>query len=275
MSMWLTRMSHYRECPPGGALIQSNRMREGTTKKCEDTAKYSITGIIRYKNKTKNKPKICINRHIIKYYVITEHVLVHGDWFWRVRDAPSDLEAFAPLIVWPLMVSHSSRFFFFFLFFFLWHGHHPHIRTVHPNNWTAVSKETRAKNIKLLYQSKRERERERARERERESEWKRAAREKWLAESLVYPPSFYTLCCQCLTGSWLSRPNCFYPLYLSAHTRSYQRVCTCVCRYDVIWLSCFRGVNSLPPTRLFFFLIFLFIYFLTSPSFPGLCRAPW
>ena len=123
----------------------------------------------------------------------------------------------------------------------------------------------------------RERERERAseRERERESEWKRAAREKWLAESLVYPPSFYTLCCQCLTGSWLSRPNCFYPLYLSAHTRSYQRVCTCVCRYDVIWLSCFRGVNSLPPTRLFFFLIFLFIYFLTSPSFPGLCRAPW
>lgn len=47
---------------------------------------------------------------------------------------------------------------------------------------------------------------------EREREKRGTAREKWLAEILVYPTSLYTLCCQCLTGSWLSRPRCFYLL---------------------------------------------------------------
>lgn len=48
-----------------------------------------------------------------------------------------------------------------------------------------------------------------------------------MTEILVYPPSFYTLCCQCLTGSWLSRPSCFFLLTSpSTHT---LRVCVCVC----------------------------------------------
>lgn len=123
---------------------------------------------------------------------------------WRVRDASSD-SSLAPLILWPLIVYHFSDC-------CLWQGHRAHIRTVHPNNWTAVSKETRAKNIKSLYQ------RERG-----------TAREKWLAEILVYPPSFYTLCCQCLTGSWLSRPGCFCLLSsLSVHKRG---IWECVCAF--------------------------------------------
>lgn len=56
-------------------MIQSNIMK-AEPKKCEDAAKYSITGGIKIQKK--QKKKICINRHIIKYYVITEHVLVHG-----------------------------------------------------------------------------------------------------------------------------------------------------------------------------------------------------
>lgn len=57
-------------------MIQSNIMKE-ETKKCEDTAKYSITGSITYKKK-----KICINRHIIKYYVITEYSSM--ELLWRL-----------------------------------------------------------------------------------------------------------------------------------------------------------------------------------------------
>lgn len=46
------RMSHYRECPPGGAMIQSNVMsafKIKRQKKSEDTAKHSITGGIKYR----------------------------------------------------------------------------------------------------------------------------------------------------------------------------------------------------------------------------------
>lgn len=41
-----------------------------TITQCEDTAKYLITGSVKYK-------RICINRHI-KYYVITEHIFICG-----------------------------------------------------------------------------------------------------------------------------------------------------------------------------------------------------
>lgn len=65
------RMSRYCRSPPGGAMIQSNIMKEETTtKNCEDTTKYSLTSSVKYKKK-----KIHINRHIIKYNVITEHIL--------------------------------------------------------------------------------------------------------------------------------------------------------------------------------------------------------
>ncbi|KAJ0013112.1 hypothetical protein NQD34_017446 [Periophthalmus magnuspinnatus] len=50
--------------------------------------------------------------------------------------------------------------------------------------------------------------RERKRKREREKEAERE-RNDW--QRFVFtPPSFYTLCCQCLTGSWLSRPSAFF-----------------------------------------------------------------
>lgn len=55
---------------------------------------------IRMKSKKKNgKKKIptCINRHIIKYYVVTEHTLVHGFDMeadsWRVRSVSSGPKA--------------------------------------------------------------------------------------------------------------------------------------------------------------------------------------
>lgn len=64
------KISHYCQSPPEGAIIQSNIMKG--KQKCENTAKYSQTGSI------KMQKKICINRHIIKYYVITEHILTHG-----------------------------------------------------------------------------------------------------------------------------------------------------------------------------------------------------
>lgn len=46
-----------------------------------------------------------------------------------------------------------------------------------------------------------------------------SVRKEWLAAILVYPPSFYTFCCQCLTGSRMSRPGCSRLLSLCKHTR--------------------------------------------------------
>lgn len=232
-------MSHYCKSPPGGAMIQSNIMEEETNVR----AKYSITGSIKYK-KQKQK-KICINRHIIKYYVITEHILIHGVAMETGFGKWAMLPLIQVLLLWPLIASHYSNC-------CLWQGHHPHIRTVHPNNRTAVSKETRSKNIKLSYQKERERNSQRE-----------------MTEILVYPPSFYTFCCQCLTGSWLSRPSCFFLLTsLSAltHTHTYTHtedlwVCMCICQCDAKWLACFTASPSL-----IFFLCLLTPWNVTLPG---------
>lgn len=81
------RMSHYRECPPGGAMIQSNVMRAFQIKR-QTEKKWGHCKAFHNRRHKIEKRRICINRHIIKYYVITEHVLFHGliwDWFWRER----------------------------------------------------------------------------------------------------------------------------------------------------------------------------------------------
>lgn len=158
---------------------------------------------IRFSNRQhKIQKKTCINRHIIKYYVVTEHILFHGvameTDFWRMRRSFADLP---PLIHWPVTVVRASS---------------TSAQSIRINR-KHVSKETIAKNIKSFLQE-RERERERTR---RETAWK------WLAEILVYSPSFHNLCCQYLTGSWQGRPGCDYLLTsLSAHTGSF---CECVC----------------------------------------------
>lgn len=66
--------------------------------------------------------------------------------FWRVRDASSD-PRFDPLTFDSVSLLKDCC---------LWRGQRPRIRAVRPNNRTAVSKETRAKNIKSLYQKERE-----------------------------------------------------------------------------------------------------------------------
>lgn len=110
-----------------------------------------------------------------------------------------------------------------------------------PSNYqTAVSKETT-----VLRQKNQAGERERG-WREREG----TARGKWLAEILFYPRSFYTLCFQCLPGSWLGRPRCFLlSLLQSAHTRAFVTVTK--------WLS-FWNV----PLSYFLFFSFFFLYLL-------------
>lgn len=144
------RTSHNCKSPPGGAMIQSNnekRNKKTQTKNREDTTQYSLTGSVKYKKK--KRKKLCINRHIIKYNVITEHIFIHGvameTDFWRVRDASSDPSR-APRILWPLIGCHYLA---------CWQGatassvqSAQSIQT----SWTADSKVTRAKNIKSSYQ---------------------------------------------------------------------------------------------------------------------------
>lgn len=177
---------------------------------------------IRFSNRQhKIQKKTCINRHIIKYYVVTEHILIHGvameTDFWRMRRSFADLP---PLIHWPVTVVRASS---------------TSAQSIRINR-KHVSKETIAKNIKSFLQE-RERERERTR---RETAWK------WLAEILVYSPSFHNLCCQYLTGLWQGRPGCDYLLTsLSVHTGSF---CECVCvhlssrmTFPAFFCCCFLG----------------------------------
>lgn len=170
---------------------------------------------IRFSNRQhKIQKKTCINRHIIKYYVVTEHILFHGvameTDFWRMRRSFADLP---PLIHWPVTVVRASS---------------TSAQSIRINR-KHVSKETIAKNIKSFLQE-RERERERTR---RETAWK------WLAEILVYSPSFHNLCCQYLTGSWQGRPGCDY-LLLWVYTQAASvSVCACICHREWLFLLFF------------------------------------
>ena len=82
-----------------------------STGRCYDTVKHNGNKMwghrkIFHNRQHKIQKKICINRHIIKYYVITEHILIHGVAMEIGFGEWEMIPLIQALPLWPFIASH-------------------------------------------------------------------------------------------------------------------------------------------------------------------------
>lgn len=123
-----------------------------STGRCYDTVKHDGNKMwghckIFHNRQHKIQKKICINRHIIKYYVITEHILIHGVAMEIGFGEWEMIPLIQALPLWPFIASH----YLLNLSIARASSTYPHSPSKKQKR-TAVSRETRAKNIRLLNQ---------------------------------------------------------------------------------------------------------------------------
>lgn len=153
-------------------------------------------------NPNRRKKPTRINRHIIKYYVVTEHTLVHGFDMeadsWRVRSVSSGPKA----VCFNILTSKNNTSLLVRVVVYREEGA-LHICTVRQITRQLFPRKLLSQKYRVMIERERRR---------REG----PARGKRLAEFSFYPSSFYTICCQKFVRIMTGRPGfCF-----SSHHRS-------------------------------------------------------